>query len=89
MNQGGSVVCPLLTDDPQQRQPDISRGRVALHWDPLVGRAVPPAPRGPRVGGLEDVCDGGGVLGRGDPTGARFFRTPPKVACAADGNRVA
>jgi dTDP-glucose 4,6-dehydratase len=35
---GGSIVFrPLPTDDPKQRQPDISRARTLLGWEPRVG----------------------------------------------------
>jgi dTDP-glucose 4,6-dehydratase len=30
---------PLPVDDPKQRQPDISRAKEILQWEPLVGRA--------------------------------------------------
>jgi UDP-glucuronate decarboxylase len=31
------VYKPLPSDDPKQRQPDISKARTALHWSPTVG----------------------------------------------------
>lgn len=33
------VFKPLPQDDPQVRQPDITRARQLLHWEPKVGRA--------------------------------------------------
>lgn len=33
------IYKPLPTDDPKQRQPDITRAREILHWEPKVGRA--------------------------------------------------
>ncbi|MFT3748036.1 MAG: SDR family oxidoreductase [Agriterribacter sp.] len=34
------IVCkPLPTDDPKQRQPDISRAKSILNWEPKVGRS--------------------------------------------------
>jgi nucleoside-diphosphate-sugar epimerase len=30
------VYRPLPTDDPKIRQPDITRARTLLHWDPKV-----------------------------------------------------
>jgi nucleoside-diphosphate-sugar epimerase len=31
------VVRPLPVDDPKQRQPDITRARTLLGWEPKVG----------------------------------------------------
>jgi len=31
------VFKPLLPDDPAQRQPDITRARAALGWEPSIG----------------------------------------------------
>ena len=33
------VYRPLPVDDPKQRQPDISRAREVLGWEPTVSRA--------------------------------------------------
>jgi dTDP-glucose 4,6-dehydratase len=33
------IYKPLPKDDPKQRQPDITRAREILNWEPLVGRA--------------------------------------------------
>ena len=33
------VYKPLPTDDPKQRQPDISRAKSILNWEPKVKRA--------------------------------------------------
>lgn len=33
------VYCPLPENDPLQRQPDITRAKVLLGWEPKVGRA--------------------------------------------------
>ncbi|HVZ41539.1 MAG TPA: UDP-glucuronic acid decarboxylase family protein [Candidatus Kapabacteria bacterium] len=33
------VFAPLPKDDPQVRQPDITRARQILHWEPKIGRA--------------------------------------------------
>jgi nucleoside-diphosphate-sugar epimerase len=30
------VYCPLPEDDPKVRQPDITRARTLLHWEPKV-----------------------------------------------------
>ena len=35
-NQAGIVFGPLPTDDPHIRQPDISRARMVLGWQPQV-----------------------------------------------------
>lgn len=36
-NPGGIVYKPLPKDDPQQRQPDITKARRILGWEPKVG----------------------------------------------------
>lgn len=36
-NPGGIVYNPLPKDDPQQRQPDITKARRVLGWEPKVG----------------------------------------------------
>jgi len=36
-NPGGIVYKPLPKDDPQQRQPDITKARRVLGWEPKVG----------------------------------------------------
>lgn len=37
---GSEIVFePLPKDDPQVRQPDITRARQLLHWEPVVGRS--------------------------------------------------
>jgi len=37
VDHDGAVIClPLPADDPHQRQPDISRARAALGWEPRV-----------------------------------------------------
>lgn len=33
------VFEPLPTDDPKQRQPDITKAKEILHWEPKVGRS--------------------------------------------------
>ena len=33
------VYCPLPTDDPKQRQPDISKAKELLEWEPKIQRA--------------------------------------------------
>jgi dTDP-glucose 4,6-dehydratase len=33
------VFKPLPQDDPRQRQPDITRARTMLNWEPCVGLA--------------------------------------------------
>jgi dTDP-glucose 4,6-dehydratase len=33
------IYKPLPVDDPKQRQPDISRARTLLDWEPKVSRA--------------------------------------------------
>jgi dTDP-glucose 4,6-dehydratase len=38
-SQSKVIYKPLPKDDPKQRQPDISRAREILQWEPLVGRA--------------------------------------------------
>jgi UDP-glucuronate decarboxylase len=35
-SSGGIELCELPTDDPKQRQPDISRARAVLGWEPTV-----------------------------------------------------
>jgi len=35
-NQGGIINKPLPKDDPQQRQPDISKARRILGWEPVM-----------------------------------------------------
>jgi UDP-glucuronate decarboxylase len=36
-SRSGLVFKPLPSDDPTQRQPDISRARAALGWEPTIG----------------------------------------------------
>lgn len=36
-NPGGIIYKPLPKDDPQQRQPDITKARRVLGWEPKVG----------------------------------------------------
>jgi nucleoside-diphosphate-sugar epimerase len=31
------VIRPLPVDDPKQRQPDITRARTLLGWEPKIG----------------------------------------------------
>jgi dTDP-glucose 4,6-dehydratase len=38
-SQSKVIYKPLPKDDPKQRQPDISRAREILGWEPLIGRA--------------------------------------------------
>ena len=33
------IYKPLPKDDPMQRQPDISKAKEILDWEPMVGRA--------------------------------------------------
>jgi UDP-glucuronate decarboxylase len=35
-SKGGVKYCPLPADDPQQRQPDISRAQTLLGWTPAI-----------------------------------------------------
>jgi dTDP-glucose 4,6-dehydratase len=39
-NQGGIINKPLPKDDPQQRQPDISKARRILGWEPVMSLDV-------------------------------------------------
>ena len=36
-NKGGIIYKPLPQDDPKQRQPDITKARRILGWEPKVG----------------------------------------------------
>ena len=36
-NKAGIIYKPLPQDDPKQRQPDITKARRILGWEPKVG----------------------------------------------------